>query len=245
MKRLGRSARLAGILSLLVLAVSFAQTKTGKTEKKQTPPATAPASFVEEKGHFRILLDGQPAGTEEFQIAQSGKGWVARGSSEVPAASGGNAKVSGRLELAADGTPLHYEWTSSLPKKSSATVQFSDGSAKMELRLEGLPPFPQEFTFDSPRVVILDNNLYHHYAVLARIYDWKTKGPQTFPVLIPQDATPGSILLEYAGAKVVEGVKLETLRLRSTDLELEMDCEGARLVRVYVPASKAEIIREP
>lgn len=245
MKRLGRSARLAGLLSLLALAVSLAQTKTDKTEKKQTPPVTATGSFVEEKGHFRILIDGQQAGTEEFQIARSGKDWMARGSSEVSAASGGNAKVSGRLELTADGAPLRYEWTSSLPKKSSATIQFSGGSAKMELRVEGLPAFPQEFSFDSPRVVILDNNLYHHYAVLARIYDWKAKGPQTFPVLIPQDGMPGSILVEYAGAKVVEGVKLETLRIRSTDLELELDCEGARLVRIYVPASKAEIIREP
>lgn len=245
MKRFGHCALLAGFLSLLTVSASLPQTKTNRTQKQQTAPPVAPPLFVEEKGHFRILLDGQPAGREEFQIAQSGKVWVARGSTEVPAPSGGNAKVSGRLELNPDGTPVHYEWTSTLPKKSSATIQFTGATAKIELHLEGLPPFPQEFSFDSPHVVILDNNLYHHYAILARIYDWKAKGPQTFPVLIPQDGTPGSILVEYAGAKVVEGVKLDMLRVRSTDLDLELDCEGLRLVRLFVPSAKVEILREP
>ena len=245
MRRFPAHAGLAAFLSMLAVSSSLPQSKTDKPDKKQGVPPASPALFVEEKGHFRILLDGHPAGMEEFQIAQSGKGWVARGSSEVPAPSGGNAKVSGRLELTPDGAPVHYEWSSNLPKKSSATIQFSGGTAKMELRLEGLPPFPQEFSFESPRVVILDNNLYHHYAILARLFDWKAKGAQTFPVLIPQDGTPGNIVVEYVGGKVVESVKLEMLRVRSTDLELELDCDGQRLVRIFVPSSKVEILREP
>src|SRR5712692_10311460 len=245
MRRFAARAGLAAFLSMLAVSSSLPQSKTDKPDKKQSVTPVSAALFVEEKGHFRIVLDGQPAGMEEFQIAQSGKGWVARGSSEVPAPSGGNAKVSGRLELTPDGAPVHYEWSSNLPKKSSATIQFSGGTAKMELRLEGLPPFPQEFSFESPRVVILDNNLYHHYAILARLYDWKAKGPQSFSVFIPQDSTPGVVLVEDVGPKVVEGVQLEMLRVRSADNEIELYCDNSsRLMHISVPSSKVEIIRE-
>jgi len=103
----------------------------------------------------------------------------------------------------------------------------------------------QELTFGSPRVLILDNNLYHHYAVLARLYDWNTKGTQTFPVLIPQEMTPGSLTVESAGLQKVDGASLETLRVRTADLEIYLYLDAShRLVRLAVPASKALVLRE-
>ncbi len=234
---------LANLFILIALFPAAAQSK--KEKKGENPPATAaPSVFVEEKGKFRILVDGQPAGSEEFQISPSGKDWLARGVAEVPSPNGGTIKVTGKLELSPDGTPQHYDWSATTPKKASASIEFHGGTAKMELRLEGNAPFTQEFNFDSPRVIILDNNLYHHFAILARLYDWKGKSPQTYPVLIPQDTTPGTILVEYGGPRVIEGVKLEMLRVRSADLEIELYCDGARLVRVSVPSSKVEIVRE-
>jgi hypothetical protein len=254
MKQIGSLALVAGLLFVLLPPVSRAQDKPGKDKtnrKAPKTPAAAPAGapFVEEKGRFKVLVDGQPTATEEFQISSAGGEWHARGSADVPAASGGTSsgatRVTGKLDLAADGAPLRYDWAASTPKKASATIEFHGKTAQMELRLEGTAPFNQDFSFDSPRVVILDNNLYHHYAILARLYDWKAKGPQSFSVFIPQDTTPGVVLVEYVGPKVVEGVQLEMLRVRSADNEIELYCDNSsRIMRISVPSSKVEIIRE-
>lgn len=216
-------------------------TQNKKTEN--APPAAA--LLVEDKGKFRVLLDGQPVGTEEFEISPSGKEWLARGTTEIRIPSGPAVQVTARLNLLADGTPLRYEWSAQGQKKASATVEFQGGKAKMALRLEGAQPFLQELSFGSPRVVVLDNNVYHHYIILARLYDWNAKGAQTFPVLIPQDMTPGSITVESLGPQTVDGSSLELLRVHSPDLELNLYLDANHhLVRLTVPSAKAEIRRE-
>ena len=227
-------------------------------EKSKRPESTTlrAAQLIEEKGKLRILLDGQQVGSEEFQISAEGseaaKQWTARGATEIRLPEG-TARISGRLKLASDGMPLRYEWSAQGQKKASATVEFQGGTAKMALQLEGAQPFLQELSFGSrgepgratPRVVILDNNLYHHYALLARLYDWSARGPQTFPVLIPQEMTPGSIVVESLGAHEIDGARLELLRVRSPDLEIHLYLDSTRrLVRLAVPASKALILRE-
>jgi hypothetical protein len=247
MKPIGFLVVLAGLALAPGPSLSPAQNKTDKDKKAAKTPAPAPAAplFVEEKGRFKVLVDGQPVATEEFQISSGNGEWHARGTADVPAASGATARVTGKLDLTPDGAPLRYEWSASAPKKASAVIEFHGGTAKMELHLEGAAPFDQDFSFDSPRVVILDNNLYHHYAILARLYDWKSKGPQSLPVFIPQDTTPGIVLVEYVGPKVIDGVQLEMLRVRSADNEIELYCDSsARLMHISVPSSKVEIIRE-
>ena len=190
-----------------------------QSKKGATAPSAA-ARLVEEKGKFRILLDAQQVGSEEFQISPEGgdaaaKEWTVHGATEIHLADGGTARITGQLRLAADGTPLRYEWSVRGQKKASAVVEFQGGTAKIALQLEGAKPLIQELSFGSggepgrttPRVVILDNNLYHQYAVLARLYDWTARGPQTFPVLIPQDMTPGSITVESLGRVQPDGDK--------------------------------------
>jgi hypothetical protein len=92
---------------------------------------------------------------------------------------------------------------------------------------------------------VLDNNLYHQYAVLTQIYDWKAGGKQTFPVVIPQDLTPGSISVESIGLRQVENATYEAMRVSSTDLEILLYLDANHhLVRLDVPASKVTIQRE-
>ena len=92
---------------------------------------------------------------------------------------------------------------------------------------------------------MLDNNLYYQYAVLAQMYDWKAGGKQTFPVLIPQDMTPGSISVESIGPQQVENATYEALRVSSTDLEILLYLDANhRMVRLDVPSSKVTIERE-
>jgi len=205
--------------------------------------ASASSIFAQDKGKFRILVSGQQAGKEEFEIAPSGENWIARGTTEIQSPQGA-AHVTGTLELRPDGTPLRYEWATTGAKKAGATIVFNGATASVELRLEGMRPFTQQFTFNSPRVAILDNNLYYQYAVLARLYDWSQKGAQTFSVLVPQEMTPGTITLESLGKHDVGGAKLEELRVKTEDLEVDLFLDGQRLVRLVSPSANAEILRE-
>jgi hypothetical protein len=200
--------------------------------------------FTTDKGNFKILVNGQQMGKEEFEISPNGGNWVAKGTSEIQSTEG-VTHVSGTLQLHADGTPVSYEWATQGAKKASATINFSGPTATIELRLEGRRPFTQQFTFESPQIAVLDNNLYYQYAVLARLYDRDKKGVQTFAVLVPQELTPGSVTVESLGEQNGNsGKKLEELVVKTEDLEVDLYLDGARLERIVAPSTNAEIIRQ-
>jgi len=200
--------------------------------------------FTPDKGNFKILVNGQQMGKEEFDISPNGGDWVAKGTSEVQSTDG-LTHVSSTLQLHADGTPVSYEWSTQGAKKASATIGFSGPTATIELRLEGRRPFTQQFTFNSPQIAVLDNNLYYQYAVLARLYDRDKKGVQTFSVLVPQELTPGSLTVESLGEQNSGGgKKLEELMVKTEDLEVDLFLDGGRLVRIVAPSTNAEIVRQ-
>ena len=199
--------------------------------------------FTPEKGGFRILVNGQQVGKEEFEIGQSDGDWVAKGSSEIQTADG-TTHVSGTLQLHPDGTPVSYEWSTQGAKKAGASVSFNGPVATIELRLEGRRPFTQQFTFSSPQIAVLDNNLYYQYVVLARLYDREKKGVQTFSVLVPQELTPGSLTVESLGEQNAGGGKrLEELVVKTEDLEVDLYLDGEKLMRIVAPSNNAEIDR--
>lgn len=189
------------------------------------------------------MAGGRQVGGEEFEISQNGGNWVARGTSEVKTADG-VTHVTGTLELHGDGTPAHYEWSTRGAKQASASIGFNGSTASIDLRVDGARPFTQQFTFNSPQIAVLDNNLYHQYAVLARLYDWSKKGAQTFSVLVPQEMTPGSVTVQALGQKDEGGKKLDELQVKTEDLELDLYLENQRLVRIDAPDANAEIVRE-
>lgn len=203
---------------------------------------TLPA-LTADKGKFRILVSGQQVGSEEFEIAPSGDNWTAHGVTEIQSPKG-NTRVSGTLSVHADGTPVNYEWSTQGAKKASATLAFSGMTASVELRLQGARPFTQQFTFSTPLVVVLDDNLYHQYTLLARLYDWERKGEQTFSVLVPQEMTPGSVTVDSVGEQEVDGKKLQELQVKTEDNEIDLYLDGPKLMRLVAPAANAEIIRE-
>lgn len=226
-------ARLLLALSLFLAFVSGAARSAPK-------PALA---FTPDKGSFKILVNGQEAGKEQFDIGPNGTDWIAHGTSELQSPAG-VTRIIGTLEFRDDGTPIRYEWSTQGAKKASATITFNGPVASIELHLEGLRPFTQTLTFSSPEIVILDNNLYHQYAILAHLYDWQKKGPQTFSVLIPQENTPGTITVESLGSQDIGGKKLDELSVKTEDLEVDVYLEGERVERIVAPAANAEIVRE-
>jgi hypothetical protein len=211
--------------------------------QKKTAPG--PGVLAQDKGKFTIKLDGQTVGHEEFEIAPSGGGWLAKGTADIKPPEGAASKVTGSLTLQSDGTPISYDWTSQTDKTSGARVIFANGEAKLTLQRQGARPYDQSFSFGTPLIAVLDNNLYYQYAVLARIYDWSKGGEQTFRVLIPQDLTPGSVNVVSTGSATSDGKTYEGLKVTTSDLQILLLLDSShRLIRLEVPDAKVSVVRE-
>ena len=234
-----KTLRLAAASALLLGAtvVPFVHAKSAAEKKSGS-------GIVPDKGKFKILVNGQAMGKEEFEISSLGGNWLAHGNSEIETPQG-VTKVTGSLTLGPTGEPVHYDWSTQGTKKASAAISFSASVASAELHLEGARPYTQQFTFNSPMIIVLDDNLYHQYEILAGLYDMDKKGPQTFAVLVPQELTPGNVVLEALGKQDVDGKKLEELRVKTEDNEIDLYMEGSKLLRLVAPAANAEVIREP
>jgi hypothetical protein len=225
--------------SVFILALSAAL--LAATSDK---PAAA-GVFQPDKGKFTIQLAGQTVGHEDFEIARTGEAWTAKGTTELKPMQGAVAKVTGTLTLQADGAPISYEWSAQTDKTNGAHILFANGIAKITLQMQGARPFEQDLTFGAPLVTVLDNNLYHQYAVLARVYDWSKRGAQTFPVLIPQELTPGTIQVEAVDPAKVGDKSYEGLRVTTADLEVLLALDSThRLMRLEVPAAKVSVLRD-
>ena len=235
------SRKLFALSFLLPFAVLTGALLVSAGQKK----GPAGSVFVSDKGRLNILLDGKSIGREEFEITPSGGGWVAKGTTHLSPEGSPPATVTGTLALQPNGAPVTYEWTSQSEKTNGAHVLFVNGVAKMTLQMQGAHPYEQDFTFTGPLVLVLDNNLYYQYAVLARVYDWSRRGPQTFSVLIPQELTPGTITVDSPGALTAEGKSYEGLKVVTSDIEVLLYLDSNhRLMRLEVPSSKAAVIRE-
>jgi hypothetical protein len=223
------------------LTPASASSATGSATK----PNALVSSLLPDKGAFRILLNGTEVGSEQFEIQASGENRVVRSETVIRAAGQPEMRSSGELRVAPDGSPLGYKWNATADKKASGSVEFKDGSAKTFLDQDaGKDPYQADFLFGSPRVAVLDNNLYFQYTLVAQLYDWNAKGSQSFPVLIPQDITPGSITVESLGPQKVAGGAFEALRVTTADLEIVAYFDARhRLMRLEVPGAMVSIVR--
>lgn len=237
-----RGISLARFAAVLVGFAALVSLLSGIPSSGAGAPSAA-SLFSPDKGKFRIVINGQPVGHEEFEISAKGANWVAHGSTELNSPQG-STRVTGTLELHADGSPAQYDWNMQGPKRAAATIVFNGASASIDLRIEGTRPYTQQLTFSSAHVAVVDNNLYHQYEILARLYDWNQKGAQSISVLVPQDLTPGTLNLESLGKQDLDGKKLEELRVKTEDLELLLFLDGEHLMKIISPSANAEIVRE-
>jgi hypothetical protein len=233
----------AAAISLTAIAASTHLATTRASARAGFAPDKKGAGIVPDKGKFRIQVNGQAIGKEEFEIGSSGGGWMAHGHSEITTPQGA-MKVTGTLSSRPDGYPEHYDWATQGLKKASAVIAFNASVATAELHLEGQRPYTQEFTFNSPMVVVLDDNMYHQYQILAGVYDMEKKGAQTFQVLVPQELTPGTVTVDYMGKQDVDSKKMDELRVRTEDNEIDLYLDGGKLMRLVASAANAEVIRE-
>ncbi|HKI12651.1 MAG TPA: hypothetical protein VKA02_11090 [Candidatus Acidoferrum sp.] len=210
--------------------------------QKKGPPGSV---FSPDKGKLNILLDGKSVGREEFEITSSGGGWIAKGTTKISPPQGASSTVTGTLTLQPDGAPISYEWTSQAEKTNGARILFANGVAKITLQMQGAHAFEQDLSFGSPFIVVLDNNLYHQYAVLARVYDWSRRGAQNYSVLVPQELLPGTVTVDSVGTVSADGKEYEGLKVSTSDLEVILYLDtNHRLMRLEVPSAKVAVVRE-
>ena len=234
--RIGSIALALGIVACAALSLAA---------QKKAAPSSGAVVFAQDKGKFTIKLGGQTVGHEEFEIAPSGGGWLAKGTAEIKPPEGASSKISGSLTLQGNGAPISYQWSAQAEKTNGAHILFANGVASITLEMQGARPFQQDLTFNSPLIAVLDNNLYHQYAVLARIYNWSKGGVQTFPVLIPQELTPGTITVQSTGSASADGKTFEGLKVSTSDLEILLLLDGNhRLMRLEVREAKVSVIRD-
>jgi len=235
-----RGISLSALAALLALAVALGLSAYA-ADKKAAPGSV----FTADKGKFNILLDGASIGREEFEIEPSGATWTAKGSTSMKTPDGKSAKVTGTLTLQPDGAPLSYDWAAQTDKSNSAHILFVNGVAKTTLQMQGAAPYQQDNSFGSPIIAVLDNNLYHQFELLAHIYNWNKKGAQDFPVLIPQQLTPGTISVEFTGTATAGGKSYEGLKATTSDIEIHLYLDSShKLIRLEVPSAKVAVVRE-
>lgn len=149
--------------------------------------ATAPLGAQEpmvDQGTFRILVEGRPAGTEEFTIRQTGSG----AGTEVIAVGRVEATLpSGTLELTPrlrarglDAAPVNYQVDvgGDSPRKILGQV----GAGRFSSRIvTGSGEQLREYVA-SDRALILDDGVAHHYYFLAQ-----RLRNGTVPVIVPRE----------------------------------------------------------
>src|ERR1700733_1131250 len=233
-----RKKIILGVASCVAICVMASVCFTARAQKREA------SAMSDDKGKFVISVNGVPVGTEDFSIGRAGSDWIARGTTELHSGEE-TSKITGELRLNSSVQPLQYMCSTGSGKKVTSNTTFAGTNAHIILDLgEGKEPIRQDFTFTSP-VVVLDDNLYYQYEILARAYNWKTGGPQTFAVFIPQEQAPGTITAEAGSPVSVDGAKYEPLTMRTPDLEVTLYLDAAhRLMLLLVPASKAEIRRQ-
>ena len=128
------------LLAIVVFVTPRGTTLHARPQKDKKNQA-ARAVLAPDKGKLMILLDGQPVGNEEFEIAPSGGAWLAHGTTEIHPPSGASTDVKSTFHLSASGAPESYEWSFQGERKAGAKVSFQGGIAKTTLLFEQAKPF--------------------------------------------------------------------------------------------------------
>jgi hypothetical protein len=144
--------------------------------------------------------------------------------------------------------PLSYTWS----QKESQSSQLSIDFRALPVRGRYKPVSGEEEQRDfklTKDVVVLDDNVLHHYQLVVARYDQTTGGKQTFHAFIPQEALSGVITVEQTGMEPVS-VEGETLNLRHLILTTELARvdlwvnDQAHLQVVSVPEAQFKAVRK-
>jgi len=217
-------------------------------QEKPTKPRSV---NVDDEGTFIISLDGQPVGTERFRIHSSPSKVVAQGEVRLNIEQNGK-KVAMQsfpdLVLDSQLNPLTYTWNQRGPQSSRLKVDFGEKLAKA--RYTTTEGNEDNRDFELPHdVVVLDDNVVHHYQLVIARFQAMGGGKQSLRVFVPQEALPGLLTVEDMGnaTTAVEGVRANLRHLLITTdvthIEVWVD-DQQHIERFSVPEGRLEAVRK-
>jgi hypothetical protein len=98
-------------------------------------------------------------------------------------------------------------------------------------------------------VVVLDDNVFHHYVLLARRYDYSKGGVQEFSAFVPQQFLAGGISVADKGFENVQlgnkTLSLQHLLVDTGEIQISLWLNKEHeLEKISVPKSNVEVLRD-
>ena len=217
----------------------------------QDTPGNPPPLNVDDEGIFVISLAGRPLGTEKFKIHSLPGKVEAQGDIHLHIEQNGKrVALESFPDLILDPQlrPVIYTWSQKGPQSSRLEVDFRGRLAKV--RYKTIDGKEDNRDFELPHdVVILDDNVVHHYQLIISRFQAMGGGKQTLRIFVPQEALPSVLTVEDVGnaATAIDGVTANLRHLLITTdvthIDLWVD-EQQHIERFSVPQAQLEAIRK-
>jgi len=165
-----------------------------------------------QRGEFRVLVDGKPAGTEQFTVAGKGSGFVVTSTGET-VEGGRTVKLVTSTEIEKTRMVRYSVDLTEGAETRRYSMEFADGKVRVVIEAGGMKT--ERLRQTSQRPVVLDKNVWHHYQFLLGNYDPLRKGRQRFRVFIPQSAFReynADVELKSVSTAEIGGVKRKVLK---------------------------------
>lgn len=212
--------------------------------------AASEARF-DDQGTFAISLAGSPIGTEKFSIRSSSDQVEAQADIRLQSLqenAPATLETFPKLVLDSQLHPQTYSWKLKGPESYQLEVDFRSSPARSRLHLSDDKEDIR--TFQLPRdVLVLDNNVIHHYQLLLDRYYMTQSGKQVFQAYIPQDALPGLLIVQDAGPESIKlrdaQVTLEHLVVSADNAQIDLWVDSQHhLQRLYDAVKQLEAVRQ-
>ncbi len=241
----------ASILCLcFCLPWHFEKHLCAQTKQKAVEPSSS-TYRGNDQGRFKILFNGEQIGEETFQIMADGSNFKALAEIHLTVEREKDKAtfiIKPLLQFKKTFEPISYQVIQeSGPNRMKAQVNFKPGKSEA-IYETAQEKDPRQIEL-SPDVLVLDDNVFHHYILLAKRYDFAKGGVQEFSAFIPQQFLAGSISIADKGMeKVVMGgstLSLQHLFVDSGELQFSLWLnERHELLKISVPKSNVDVERE-
>ena len=231
-------SRPAALHLVVLLLLWYGTLRSGSA---QNAPAT-------ESGEFSILSGNRPIGIEKFKINPVSSGLEATGELQLDVPGSPRLLENCSLKLDAKMRPSSYQRQQRSPNKGAVTAQFGSPETKLTSKTDA-GSADRTFYLPEDHLVVLDTNFFHHYGILLRQFDPTQAGPQRFNVFVPQEATPGTISLEFLekDTQVIGKTQRVLNHFRAATEEVNMEIwatQEGEIYRISIPQAKLEIVRQ-
>jgi hypothetical protein len=249
--QVGFGPRIVCISVLVGFAFWLCAGLTAPAQNKKSGSAAPLLYSGNESGTFRIYFSGAEIGQEKFQITESG-GSVKASAETHLTIERDKAKVSFLirpvLEFNRFFEPVSYEIEQeSGPNKTKARVTFK-GTMTDAVYESGKETDARQIDLQKD-VLVLDDNVFHQYIILAKRYDFAKGGVQEFSAFVPQQFIAGGVSISDKGMEAVQvlnqNLKLQHLLVDTGELQISLWLDDRHNLRkLAVPKSGVEVVRE-